>query len=249
MVADAIPIVAEDNWDQAITAFQRLVSLYGEIKLTADGDLGANTRKAVSRLSSVDISLIELTLTKEYSMGVKSLYVRERGFGMPDTVDISEVKAQKTIVKLCALLDMEGHENDFLGFLRLEAFPAETAEGPGFNNLSRSRGSSYRGLGQFNKSSWDAARLHILRNVNIDIDIGEYRENVYLPAHSLAAIIGYANFNKSKMLDWSIPINAETLYMSHNQGVYWWQKRGLPIAGNQSKHALRIAEKYRSLYA
>lgn len=237
------------QWGEAVSSFQRLLNANYGCKLTVDGDLGANTRKAVQRLSTVELCIIDLQLTKEFNMGVKSLYVQERGYGMPDTIDISEAKAQLTINKLCKMLNMSGHEGDFLGFLRLEAYPAETAEGPGFNNLSHRPGAKYRGLGQFDKTSWESARLHILREINIDIDIGDYRDNVYKPAHSIAAIIGYANYNKGKMLDWNIPINAETLYMSHNQGVYWWRKRGLPIAGDQSSKASYIASKYRNLIA
>lgn len=238
------------DWAKLTSSLQlTLRTDFGCSDLKVDGDLGAKTRKALALLSATDYCLLELLLTKETSMGVKSLYVQERGFGMPDTVGISEAKAQIIINKLCKMLDMRGHEADFLSFVRLEAYPSDTVEGPGFNNLSRRPGAPYRGLGQFDLKSWNGARLHILRNVNIDIDIGEYRDNVYKPAHALAAIIGYAHYNKQKMVDWNIPINAETLYMSHNQGVYWWRKRGLPIAGNQSPEAKAIAAKYRELYA
>lgn len=240
---------APADWQKLTSTLQLMLNSKFGCSLKVDGDFGAKTRKALANLNAVDLCVLELQLTKDLNMGVKSLYVQERGFGMPDTVDISETKAQAIIVKLCKLLDMRGHEADFLGFVRLEAYPSDTVDGPGFNNLSRRPGSPYRGLGQFDQKSWNGARLHILQNVNIDIDIGEYKDNVYKPAHALAAVIGYAHYNKSKMVDWNVPVNAETLYMSHNQGVYWWQKRGLPIAGNQSEEAKAIAAKYRALLA
>lgn len=230
---------------QCGVALQKAINAFGGT-LVVDGKPGSATIDALNALDRLDRLMLDNMLIKEIGMGARNAVVGERGYTVPPYNYLRKQDCDVLLVKACRLLGVSQLAETFKDFLYMEAGQRIVRGEVYYNVLSRNGRS--RGLSQFQPPAWSDARKKALE-INPDLDIGSYEEGVYLPANNLVACVAYTLGNIEIMQDRypEVPINGETLYLSHNQGPHFWRTlKGINISG-QSRTARPLIAKYQKL--
>lgn len=121
--------------------------------------------------------------------------------------------------------------DELIGFLSYE--PEKRNNGTEYN--VRSQNGISRGLMQMQPAAWAEARV-------LEPAIGGY-ENVWDPLSNIRAGVAYSRINIKRM-GTAVPVNAETLYLAHNQGAGFFTRGIRTAVDKQSKPAQKLIEKW-----
>lgn len=175
----------------------------------------------------------------------KTIFTDGQGFRHPGYIYLRRSDIEMLVSRACDLVDRPDLVGTILGFIDLEA--ASTMRGGERLYQVTSKNGSSRGLLQFQESAWSDAKAKVAE-LNDDVDIGDYKLNVYFPANNILAGVGYTVIAAEIMSKKGVPVNAETLFVSHNQGPYFWNTLEATNFKGQSPAARRLILKYQNLY-
>lgn len=207
--------------------------------LKVDGLAGSKTRQALYSCDEDQELLIDLELLMETGMTINETLVGA-GFKTPRYRYLPVDRTNKLIHEILDLMNISAMRKTIEELVALEA-TAVTVKGVLCYDVLSTNGSS-RGLTQMQPPAWEDAAA-FLKKADKSLDPGTYRERVYDPAYNLLASIGYALINASWLKKNNILVNAETLYLSHNQGLGFWSGARTNVDG-QSLTVQRLIQKY-----
>lgn len=148
---------------------------------------------------------------------------------------ISRERAEDIVRSEAAALGMGQHADALCQFLAREARKRNTGGGVEYDINSRNGRST--GLMQMQPAAWmDAKR----RNSSI----GEFADDVYDPRMNIRAGIIYASINAPHIVKAGYPVNADTLYLAHNQGVGYFVGNHVTGFDGQSAEVRQLIKKY-----
>lgn len=222
---------------------EELNDLFGS-RLVVDGVLGSKTLLAYDTLTRSDRVILEIELLARGVDLMATVFTDKDGFRHPGYLFLRRSDLEKLVSRALDVIDQEDLEDIIMGFIDLEASSIVR----GGDRLYRvtSKNDNARGLMQFYSAAWSDARAEILR-VNADVDIGEYKDNVYFPANNILAGVGYALMAIRTLKRKEIEVNAETLYLTHNQGPGFWQSLSPINFDGQSRKVQALIRKYQDL--
>lgn len=151
--------------------------------------------------------------------------------GDPESNWISAQQANLLVSQAAAEQGVLEYADELIGFLALE--PEKRKNGTEYN--VRSQNGSSRGLMQMQPAAWAESRALVP-------EIGGY-ENVWDPLQNIRAGVAYARINLRRMGK-AVPVNAETLYLAHNQGAGFFTKGIRTAVDKQSKPVQAMIEKW-----
>lgn len=196
---------------------QTLLNTFG-CSLVVDGIAGANTYFAIQQLGPISYQLFASKIRIKFGCEYYALE-GDMGFQRFKIRYVSADEILKDIGMACQSLSIPQYTETFAQVLYYEAVRKIIKGEQYYDVWSYTPGSSYRGLGQFDKGTWDTVRAWGRSNGGIDID--SYENGVFQPGNSILAIILYALKNSVVIKRAGLPVTAATLYAAHQQGAGW----------------------------
>lgn len=135
---------------------------------------------------------------------------------------ISKENAEAIVAQQAERLGMAAYTEALKRFLGLEA-QIRRSGGQVWYNVNSRNGKSV-GLMQMQAGAWEAAR-------KVDPTLPPYANGVYNPEANIAAGIAYARLNQAYIRKAGKPVNADNLYLAHNQGPGMFAVKGDPSKG------------------
>lgn len=208
-----------------------------------DGDLGYKSRLRLAEMPVWVLAIVDHRVKEYTGMSYKDLLLNGGGgFTLPDLLFMPKDQVERLALELCSLNGREDMAPIMNYFTAHEAEIA-TVNGEIFYNCLSTNGSS-RGLTQFQPPAWEDSRKY-LRKIGSFIELGDYVKEVYFPASNLLACLGYLLLNESILLKLGVPVNAETLYLCHNQGTGFFSKGKITGYKGQSAEVRAMIDRYR----
>lgn len=112
-----------------------------------------------------------------------------------------------------------GLEFDAVSKKMYQANKVSPSETNPIGGMQGGAGNAYWGVTQFGKPTYSWIRRLAL---GWGIDMPADRQQMTFGQMLVIAYV-YAIYNQSKLIEYGVPVNEETLYVSHNQGVGVWQ--------------------------
>lgn len=212
--------------------------------LKIDGVLGSKTLLAFDTLTRPDRAKLELELLFKGVDLMATIFTDRDGFRHPGYVYLRRSDIENLVSRALDLVNMRDYVPIIMGIVDFEA-KSVVRKGEKLYRVTSKNGNA-RGLLQFYAAAWTDARAELLR-VSSDLDIGEYKEFVYFPATNILAGIGYVMLSQRVLERKGIEVNAETLYLSHNQGPGFWSTLNPTNFSGQSVKAQALILKYQNL--
>lgn len=181
----------------AVTAAAQLALKAVDSSLVVDGFWGPRTDRAFNLASDT----LRTTILGMFTSRGKVPPTSARWISKRETDAIVEAQATR--------LSMSPYVEALRGFLDLEARRRVTAGEISYDVNSRNGSST--GLMQMQPAAWARSRT-------IDPLLVEFRLGVFDPIMNISAGIAYAKINHFAIRKAGRPVNAETLYLAHNQG-------------------------------
>lgn len=222
----------------AVRSIQESLDRAG-ILVEIDGILGHRTKQALYNLDPSKLLVVEFDLLMEYGMSLDELLVGP-GFKTPGYKYLSVAHTENYVDLVCKTVGVSDLANIVKILISYEAVIVKV-DGVLCYDVLSTNGSS-RGLTQFQPGAWADAAKH-LRGIDKTLDPGVYRDRVYFPVYNILACVGYVLINASILRSKGISVNAETIYLTHNQGAGFWDGRRTNVRG-QSTKVQRLIQKY-----
>lgn len=166
---------------------------------------------------------------------VRAIFTSAKKVAPNESRWISRDKAFAIVEEEAKSLGMGAHTAALQAFLDREARKRTTSNGVEYDINSRNGSST--GLMQMQPAAWrDAARQ--------DGSLGAFADNVYDPRLNIRAGIVYARMNVPRIVKAGFPVNADTLYLAHNQGAGYFSGNHVTGFDGQSAEVRRLIKKY-----
>lgn len=230
------------EYREATAAVQKLLR-ESSPGLIVDGKFGRYTQAALSNADSTTRARIDAELSKR-GLAVGDL-VAERArrkvveVGVKtDSGDryISTVDAKAIASRAASDLGMGAHASAVEGFLDKEA-ARKQLNGVTFYDVRSQNGSS-RGLMQMQPAAWADAR-------KVDPSLPGYESGVFDAEANIRAGVAYTKRSVDYLVKRGIPVNADTLYLAHNQGLgFFSPKQVITNRAGQSKEVQALIDRY-----
>lgn len=220
---------------------QRVLSAF-DSSVAVDGVLGPVTRASYDQAIPVlKLGINKLLEINGYS-DMDQLSKADVSTPAVDAIDRAEALA--ILARAADSIGQPSLVSYLTTFMDKEA--AKVNRNPNLYKISSRNGSS-RGLMQIQPGAWlDSQKW--LKSHAPSVRLGDYDSNVYVPSQNILAGVVYAAINKEWMEKHGVPVNPETLYISHNQGLGFWRGTRTNISG-QSAEGRALFEKYANVKA
>jgi len=211
-------------------------------RLVVDGQWGPKSQAAYDRapvatrgavltaLAAADLTPVKI-LEYQQIHGTKSDFIA-KGHA------ITSEQLDSLLRDICEEEQMSAYLTAFRGFVRREAVSA-TRDGVTYYDTRSVNGTS-RGLMQFQPAAWSDVRY-------LGAPLASYAEGVFDARQNLTAGVRYAKSHITGLVKARYPVNEETLYLAHNQGMHGFLTGKWLNYGGQSKEVQALIDRYSNL--
>lgn len=213
-----------------------------EPALVVDGKFGKFTTSVYERATAADKSAIDAML-RGLGTTVSGLRAERASVAaVRDQLDQKEENwipvedAAALVRRHAARYGIGTHAEALVDFLRREA-RMRVVQGVPFYDVKSKNGSS-RGLMQMQPAAWEHVQQAVDRN------LPPYESAVWDPETNIRAGVAYAIINIRAIQAAGKPVNADTLYLAHNQGAGFFTKGTKTNVAGQSKEVQALIARY-----